>query len=322
MPPKALSTIEKTDNKERPQKEVTLPAKIVGSLWAGLALLTILTYWQDPIFFNLASSFRFQLLIVLTVLSFVPVVLFPGPRRWVFLAVPAMISVTFLSYFIAPEANHNLQGPELKVAVVNVYSGNRDLSRLGSWLEKEPVQVLGVLEVAPHHLDALKTLGFPYLTAEPQNGNFGIALLFQEEPVSVQTLDSDTQFPSILAEFQDYRVLLTHPVPPLSLEARKIGDEQVQRLAKLIAQSEKPTIVMGDFNSTGWDARSYPLEEVGLREARQGFGIVPTWPVGRALMQIPIDHILIPEAWGVSKLARGPEIGSDHYPLRAELHRR
>ena len=231
-----------------------------------------------------------------------------------------MISVTFLSYFIAPEANHNLHGPGLRVAVANIYSGNRDLPRLVSWLEQEPVQILGVLEVAPHHLNALKQLGFAYLSAEPQDGNFGLALLFQEEPVSVQTLDSDTQFPSILAEFQDYRVLLTHPMPPLSGKAREMGDEQIQRLAKLISKTEKPTIVLGDFNSTGWDARSSPLEEVGLRDARQGFGIVPTWPVGKTLMQIPIDHILVPETWGVSKLARGPEIGSDHYPLRAELH--
>jgi len=282
--------------------------------------LTILTYWQDPLFFNLASSFRFQLLIALNALSVLPFLLFPRSRRWVFLAVPAVISTTFLSYFIAPEANQNVQSPGLKVAVANVYSGNRDLSRLASWLEQEPVQILGVLEVAPHHLDALKKLGFAYLSAEPQNGNFGLALLFQEEPISVQTLDSDTQFPSILAEFQDYRVLLTHPMPPLSSEARETGDEQIRRLAKLITKTEKPTVVMGDFNSTGWDARSYPLQEIGLRDARQGFGIVPTWPVGRSLMQIPIDHILVPEAWGVSTLARGPEIGSDHYPLRAELH--
>lgn len=303
--------MEETTEQDRP---LTASAKFFGLLWVGTALLTVFTYWQGPLFLNLASSFRVQLLLALIFVSLPPIIFFPGRRKLMFLAVPAVISTTFLSHFIPQELGN---GPEMSVAVANVYSGNRDLSKLKAWIDKDQPEVLGVLEVAPHHLDSLESLGYAFAVADPRSNNFGLALLSKETPSGYEVLERDTPFPSILAEYSTYRVLLTHPVPPLSGEARVTGDEQIERLSKLVSSSDKPTIVLGDLNATDWDRRVEPLKQSGLKNARQGFGILPTWPTDKAFMQIPIDHIYIPEYWAAKECETGPDIGSDHYPLRA-----
>lgn len=306
-----------TEVPEEVQAEPISPtARLFGLLWAGTVLLTTFTFWQDPLFLNLASSFRVHLVLALLVLSLPPTLLFTGKRRLLFYSVTALFGFTFASYYIpAPQ----VAGSELHLAVANVHSSNRDLSRLSGWVRENPPAVLGVLEVAPHHISTLESLGYENVLLEPRQGNFGLALLCRTAPLKAEILEADSHFPTILAEFENYRLLLTHPVPPISTEAREIGDDQVSRLAKLLASSEKPVVVMGDLNATGWDLRTQPFLELGLRDCRKGFGIIATWPVQRSLMQIPIDHILVPQEWGVSACQRGPDIGSDHYPLTATV---
>lgn len=294
----------------------SLFARISGLSWAALALLTVFTYWQQPLVLNLASSFRIQLLAALALASLPPTVLFRGTRRTLFFGVTALISLTFAGYYLPPQT---VSGKELPIAVANVYSGNRNLATLKSWLESQPAEILGLLEIAPHHREALAELSYPYALVEPRENNFGLALLSKVEPLKSSVIDRDSPFPSILAEFEDYYVLLTHPFPPLGREAREIGDRQIERLAKLVGGLPKPCVVIGDLNAAAWDRRAEPLKSVGLRDSREGFGIIPTWPTHRWWMQIPIDHIMIPESWGVKECERGWDIGSDHYPLRALL---
>ena len=297
-------------------------AKTLGALWSAIGLLTILSYWQNPLFLTLVSSFRVQLLIVFSLSSLPPLFLFPGKKKLLFVAVPAAIAMTFLSYFAPAPAKLDETKPSFRLAVANVYSGNRDISRLKNWLAQKPVDILAVLEVAPHHTEALLNMGFEHTVIEARGNNFGIALLSKEAPIKTTILEQDSPLPSILAEFQNFQVIATHPVPPLSREARNSGDEQVIRLSKLASHFDKPTLFLGDLNATGWDMRVRPLDEMGLKDARKGHGLIPTWPVGRPIMHIPIDHIYLPKSWLSIDCHRGPDIGSDHYPLRAVIQPR
>jgi hypothetical protein len=206
-------------------------------------------------------------------------------------------------------------GTPLQFAVANLHSSNRDLSSFAKWISDTQPSIVGVLEVSPHHLEDLAKLGYEYRVVEPRANNFGIAFLGKEEPLSSSLLGQETSFPSILVEYDDFQVLITHPMPPISKEARQIGDEQVEQLAQLVQRSKKPTVVLGDLNATGWDMRLFPLLDAGLKDGREGHGLVTTWPVGNPLMGIGIDHVMVPENWSVNQFRRGPDIGSDHYPL-------
>ena len=299
--------------------QTELGKKLFGLAWSGTALILVLTYWQTPFFFNLFSSFRVQILVALSVLSLPCLFLFSGRTRFLFLALPSIVAMTFASYFLAPNAFEHKSKSTLRIAVANVYSGNSDLSRLKTWLEENPVDILGVLEMAPHHREQFESLELKHVLLEPREGNFGLAYLSREKPLNIQVLDRESPFPSILAEYESYEIVLTHPVPPLNREARAIGDAQIMRLAEKLKASKKPTVFMGDFNATGWDDRVYPLKEMGLRDSRKGYGLIPTWPVGNPIFQIPIDHIFLPQTWSVTKCSRGPDLGSDHYPLSIEI---
>lgn len=305
---------DEAEKEEPPKTKINPFARIVGLAWAGTAMLIVFSFWQQPFLLNLVSSFRVQLLAVLIIETVIALFCFKGRQRLTLVGVTALLAFTFANYWLpAPKPGEHT----VALAVSNVYSGNIDLSRLREWLRANPVDVLGVLEVSPAHKEQLEQLGFEHTVIEPRKGNFGIALLSRRAPVKTTPLDFDTPFPSILAEFEDVIVLVTHPVPPIDRQAREMGDEQTRRLTEMLAGQSKPVILLGDLNATAWDSRFEPLRDIGLQDSRRGFGILPTWPTDHWWMGIPIDHILIPDTWGVANCSRGPDIGSDHYPLRA-----
>ena len=69
-----------------------------------------------------------------------------------------------------------------------------------------------------------------------------------------------------------------------------------------------------------WSSDYLAVETIsGLNNARQGFGILPTWPTYMPFLMIPIDHILISEHFVINDFKVGNNIGSDHLPLIIEL---
>ena len=51
----------------------------------------------------------------------------------------------------------------------------------------------------------------------------------------------------------------------------------------------------------------------------QGFGVQPSWPTKPLILRIPIDHILVSKNIVTARRWIGPETGSDHLPVFADL---
>ena len=294
--------------------------KALGVLWALLALGVMLTFWQGPFLFTLVSAFRLHLVLALLLVGLPMTAFFPGPRRWVFLALPLAVTVTFASYFVSGSDAPPPGSTPMRVAVSNVLSANHDLSRLAAWVGQEKPDLLALIEVAESQRAQLESLPYEYKYLHPRASNFGLGLLCRQAPSQVVVLDENTPFPSLLASWPDYRVLVTHPMPPISRQARAGGDEQIKRLLSGLREGP-PLLVLGDLNATGWDLRLRPLTEAGMVEARRGHGFLPTWPVGAPVFGIPIDHVYLPSGWVSLDCRTGPDIGSDHYPLVCDLAR-
>lgn len=292
---------------------------LVGSFWALLALAVLVTFWQGPYFFTLASPFRLHLVFALLVVGAPLAVFYPHPRRWVFLALPMAVGVTFLPYLWPHAADAVPDSGKLRVALANIYVGNPNLDRLSAWVQAEQPDLLAIMEVTAEHQAELERLPLAHKTIVARSSAFGIALMSRRPPERVEVLEEDTPFPSLLASWPEYRVLVTHPIPPVSRQAREIGDQQIRRLLASLDDGALPLLVLGDLNAVGWDQRLLPLREAGLVEARKGHGFLPTWPAQLPVFGIPIDHIYLPSDWKSLDCRRGPDIGSDHYPLIADL---
>jgi endonuclease/exonuclease/phosphatase (EEP) superfamily protein YafD len=108
--------------------------------------------------------------------------------------------------------------------------------------------------------------------------------------------------------------------PGLSASGHHRRQRELERLAAIVRTIDRPVIVAGDLNCTPWSPRFRDLVgAAGLRNAADGQGYIATWPQWFWPAQIPIDHVLLKGSLAVLRLRRGPALGSDHYPLIADL---
>jgi endonuclease/exonuclease/phosphatase (EEP) superfamily protein YafD len=215
----------------------------------------------------------------------------------------------------------------LFVISMNVHRLNDDTAPAIAYLRERRPDLVAVLEVDPLWAEALDTLEdlFPNRVIRPRPDNFGIAVLSRWPLIEPQVaLFSDTGYPSIVttvrADGGDFRFIATHPFPPFDAQATKSLGTHLAGVADAALASPLPCIVAGDFNATPW---SHPfrtlLARTGLRDTALGRGVQATWHAHLPAPRIPIDHILAAKETLVVRREVGPDIGSDHYPVEAEL---
>ena len=220
-----------------------------------------------------------------------------------------------------------VDGPVLRVMQFNVLARNDDYDRLLQLVERERPDVIVLQEVTAAWQRALGALNsaYPHRLILPREDKFGIALLSRVPLTSVTQVESPpSAYPSIVAnidvEGTAVSLIGTHPTTPLTPSNHASRNIQLQSVAALASATNGPVVIVGDLNATLWDRRYAEVEAAAnLRNAREGFGIKPTWPTFLPFAMIPIDHILVSRHIGVSALRTGPSIGSDHLPLFATL---
>ena len=236
-------------------------------------------------------------------------------------ATAVLNAIVVLPWYVGEDETSG--GVELKLLHANVLSSNTEYDRLISLLDTETPDLVMLQEVSPDWLVALDELraDYPYSYAEAREGNFGIAFFSRVPFKSVSHFDSPPYgYPTIVASLDvDGQVLHfigTHPMIPVSGDFYDARNEQLAGVAQLLGKQAEPKILVGDLNLSQWDVNYKHLEQQGgVRNARKGFGILPTWPVFMPFAMIPIDHVLVSETISVTGLYSGPRIGSDHLPL-------
>jgi endonuclease/exonuclease/phosphatase (EEP) superfamily protein YafD len=97
-------------------------------------------------------------------------------------------------------------------------------------------------------------------------------------------------------------------------------DRQLRAIGEHLRGLPGTKLLVGDLNATPWSAPFRALlRGTGMRDARRGRGVHPTWPAGDALLRIPIDHVLVSPDVRVDAVRVGAPIGSDHLPLTVDL---
>lgn len=216
----------------------------------------------------------------------------------------------------------------ISIVSVNVHSANTAHGRLLDYLRRRRPDLVAILELTPAWAEALGDLDdlYPHRLVEPRPDNFGVAVLsrwpFNTAEVKAFGI---TPYPNAIVLVQpegrpSFRFVATHPYPPVNAEASRRLRTQLAGLATFLASSGPPTVVAGDLNATPW---SVPFRDfvttTGLRDSSLGLGLQPTWNARLWLPRIPIDHILVPPGTTVLHRSLGPDVGSDHLPVEAEI---
>lgn len=224
-----------------------------------------------------------------------------------------------------PAAVASAEG-RLAVVAMNVRASNDDTSAAVAYLRRRRPDLVAVLEVDDAWAAALDALAdvFPHRVIRPRSDNFGIAVLSRLPLADVEeTAFCATGYPSILATARrpggDVRFIATHPFPPFDARCSGLLVEHLDGVAAAAASSPLPCVVAGDLNATPWSRPFRRLMATGLVDSAVTHGVQPTWHAGLPAPRIPIDHILVPADALVLRRDVGPDIGSDHLPVEAEI---
>lgn len=293
-------------------------------LFAGAVLLALLLPWLMLTLPPPTGTLGWALDLVVhwqpvhAALWLVAVALLSGrDRRWL-LALPLALLPLWSASAPLPSSQNPAAAPTLTIASANVRAGNPDPAPLAAWLRAQPVDVVVLVELTPGYADRLQDAladVYPYRDLVPADSPFGIGLLSRHPLSDSARHDSRDGIPSLAATLDTargpVRVVAVHPMPPLGPHWQAARDQLLRTLAD--TAGTQPTIIAGDLNATPWSTALSKIAP-GLRRA---CGLAPTWPSG--YFGIPIDHVLAGRGWHRLDCVRGPDIGSDHRPIRATL---
>lgn len=285
-------------------------------------LFSVLTLFPtDHAALQLFTHFRLQYLVVSVVLFAILAGLRETRYAIILLATALLNAYQVVPWYADPGIDKDATA--YKLVLANLHSTNTDYEKLFDLVAIEAPDILVLLEVSPGWASELERLDTDYAhsVVEPREGNFGIAMYSKLPIVSAATVDSaPLDFPTIVADVAfgetTVRVVGTHPMIPLGGTSYDARNTQMNGVARLLQQMGGPRILAGDLNMTMWDINYASFENrTWLRNARRGFGILPTWPTFLPVAMIPIDHVLVSEEFGVRDVRTGTRIGSDHLPL-------
>lgn len=215
----------------------------------------------------------------------------------------------------------------LRLLVANVHTSNMNHTALIDLVHNESPDVVALLEVNERWVQAVQTLceDYPYHRFQPRPDNFGIGLLSRHPLENVKVREfGNSEAPNIVAtvaaDTQEITLIVTHLMPPVGSREYGQRNSQLDGIAEYIAQQNRPTIVAGDLNLTMWSwCHDRFLDQTGLKNARKGFGITPTWPTKLPLLFVPIDHCMCSKEIAVTEFRTAQRIGSDHLPIIVDL---
>ena len=291
-----------------------------GSLLGGL--MPWLGGWW--FFFELGSHFQH----VYVWMAIAAAAVFAIMRIWKFLPV-ALAGLALAAWHLAPcyfpPGGTNASGAKLRVMSVNVLTVNGNHDGFARILAGERPDVVALQELDETWANALREMegDYPHHIFEPQSDNFGIGLMSRYPLASVELIDLVGVLAiraKVAVDGQQIAVLNVHTLPPSSPTNAALRNQQLERVAELVKGATGPVIMLGDLNTTMWSPYFRELlRRTGLKDARQGFGVIATWPDDLAPLTIPIDHCLYSPPLAVEDFRAGARFGSDHLPLTIDF---
>jgi endonuclease/exonuclease/phosphatase (EEP) superfamily protein YafD len=298
---------------------------------AGLALVTIFTFaarlWWA---FDLFSHFRLQYVVAALILGVAALATRAGPSAAVLAAVALVHGWAIKDLWWGGTANAAPGGIPLRVVSANVLSQNRTLEKVLEFVRAADADLVVLVDARQEHWQPVLTaLGALYPYSAPQaSSERQSVILFSRYPIVDEEVvhPPGGRRPYLVTEVAVGGATLVvagvHPSSPSPSEPSNTRrrNRELDHIADVARAADRPVIVAGDFNTTPWSPYFRDLvAAAGLRNAALGHGYTGTWPAWFWPALIPIDHVLLKGPLAATAVRRGPAVGSDHFPIIADL---
>lgn len=216
----------------------------------------------------------------------------------------------------------------VRVVFSNLFMRNDDTGKLVAWLKVSDPDVVVATEVTPGHVAQIAgaMAEYPFRMLEPREHPFGMAV-YSRYPLSGEAVTEltggtpparvpimvtvDVETPAGLLHVAGF-----HLFPPMTPQRLAWRNEQLAIAGDVLAKTDAPKLVVGDFNATPWSAS---LRAFRSENDLSGFNTRATWPVWLGFAGIPIDHAFVSRDLRILEIETGPDIGSDHRPVLVDV---
>lgn len=284
---------------------------------------------------ELATHFRLQYVLALALL--VPALLGLGRRAQALLAAALLaLNGAYVAPYLPPRAGAarpaSAPAGATRIVALNLYYRNEDFTLARAYLERVAPDVLVLSELTPQAVQALRAVtdAYPHRISVDRRSPWGLGVYSRHRLRGARWTNLGVRggfnvHATVEAPGGAFELVAVHLASPTTARNAALRDAQLRELARLLgppgpAAGRPPRVAVGDFNITPFaPAFGDLLAATGLQDARRSRGLLGTWPAPWRPLLIPIDHCVADVAAGVVGVARGPYVGSDHYPLEVTL---
>jgi len=297
-------------------------------LAAILASLLSLTGYLGEIHYSLemTSHFKLQYLVV----GFCTLFFFLLTRRqkWAIVSIFCILInlVEIVPWYLPQLGNSNAIAAQVRILQSNVLYKNKQYSQVISLVKSEKPDLAVFVEVSEKWMKELAVLKdtFPYSFNNQDSSNMGTAI-YSKLPLENSSIidlsgDRKTLVTDVKVKGSVFSLIASHLYIPTSKQSFKFRNQQLVRLADYLTTVKQPLVALGDWNITMWSPfYKHFISQTKLKNARYGFGIIPSWPTTFSPLLIPIDQSLVSSDIKVLSIRTGRKVGSDHLPVIQDL---
>lgn len=308
---------------------LSLLLKIPKAAFLYVPILTCTAFFGD-VYWMLELTTHFRLQYFLFAALFLALFALLRMWRW---AIVALVCLTINAAFVLPwylpakSAQVSDEGKPLRLLLSNVLWDNDQHADVIEFARKEKPDLAFFQEVTPRWAKEFEALNteFPHSKLQPIDDAGGMAVFSRLPFVSAELAPlAAYNGPAIIVQInvgnQLVSIVSVHPPPPggkLNFDHRT---EILNQTAAFVNSLPEPKLVIGDLNTTMWSPYYKRfVGQIGLKNVRESFGILPSWPTHLPPLFIPIDHCLVSSGIHVTSVRTGSQVGSDHLPLVVDL---
>jgi endonuclease/exonuclease/phosphatase (EEP) superfamily protein YafD len=294
-------------------------------LTVSIVVLSITGYFgRFNVFLDITSNFKIQYLIlgVLLCIFFT----LTHQRIWLIVSLACvLINLIEIVPWYIPQGNV-ASGQPLRLLSLNVLASNQQYDQVIALVEQEKPAIAAFLEANVIWSEKLQVLAesFPYhISAKILEMELYSHFPLENYSIQLYGNNRGNLVSELTIDKKKVTLIVSHTMQPLMFakDGFKWRNQHLEEgIGDYVAHLKTPVILMGDLNITLWSPYyKKAIDYSGLRNARAGFGLLPTFPAGLPGLSIPIDHCLVSRDISVLNIKTGNYVGSDHLPLITDV---